>query len=240
MEYYRDPNNQIYADITYRLGRIIKQYESINSEDKYEVTLYISVLHTLLVVYKDYSSRACRIYDQTLLKNRSIDDYYDEWYIHSLYKEKNLTNFVHSLRNSISHPNPIVLNNEFKSTGYTTLNDKSKKIQNIVFINSPDVRYNNPIYFPSSYKLKKYMRDNNIPDDIQINPIDKNKYGMFKDDKPFFRFSEIKLNVSQLRSFLFFLIELLSKPILDKENSKLFIEIAQQYDILEYNFSSHY
>jgi hypothetical protein len=143
MEYYRDSNNQIYADITYRLGRIIKQYESINSEDKYEVTLYISVLHTLLVVYKDYSSRACRIYDQTSLKNRSIDDYYDEWYIHCLYKEKNLTNFVHSLRNSISHPNPIVLNNEFKSTGYTTLNDESKKIQNLVFINSPDVRYNN-------------------------------------------------------------------------------------------------
>ena len=30
MEYFRDPNNQIYADQAFRLGKIISQYENGN------------------------------------------------------------------------------------------------------------------------------------------------------------------------------------------------------------------
>ena len=50
MEYFRDKDGQIQADIAFRLGRIILQYESISlkPEQKYESTLYLAVLQNML------------------------------------------------------------------------------------------------------------------------------------------------------------------------------------------------
>ncbi len=48
-EYFRSENNQIQADLAYRLGKIVLQYEKANLyEKKYEVTLYLSTLQLLL------------------------------------------------------------------------------------------------------------------------------------------------------------------------------------------------
>jgi hypothetical protein len=49
MEYYRTNDGQIQADMARRLGIILEQYhQQIKGSEKYEVTLTLSVLQTLL------------------------------------------------------------------------------------------------------------------------------------------------------------------------------------------------
>jgi len=50
MEYYRDPKNQIQADIAYRLGMIAKQYRILAApaEEDFSSTLDVCILQNLL------------------------------------------------------------------------------------------------------------------------------------------------------------------------------------------------
>jgi hypothetical protein len=50
MEYYRDPKNQIQADIAYRLGIIVNQYRTLSApaEEDFPVTLDVCILQNLL------------------------------------------------------------------------------------------------------------------------------------------------------------------------------------------------
>lgn len=50
MEYYRDPKNQIQADVAYRLGMIANQYRTLSAptEEDFSVTLDVCILQNLL------------------------------------------------------------------------------------------------------------------------------------------------------------------------------------------------
>ena len=49
MEYHRTDDGQIQADLARRLGIVLRQYhEQISTHDKYEVSLSLSILQTLL------------------------------------------------------------------------------------------------------------------------------------------------------------------------------------------------
>jgi len=50
MEYFRDPQNQIQADIAHRLGVIANQYRTLSApaEEDYSVTLDVCILQNLL------------------------------------------------------------------------------------------------------------------------------------------------------------------------------------------------
>jgi hypothetical protein len=55
MEYFRHPENQIYADIAFRLGRIVTQYDKMTTnEEKFEATLYLTVLQNLITYSNEY------------------------------------------------------------------------------------------------------------------------------------------------------------------------------------------
>lgn len=57
MEYFSDPKNkQVYADIAYRIGHIILEYDKqVKSKYKFESTLHLIALQNLLTINAEYT-----------------------------------------------------------------------------------------------------------------------------------------------------------------------------------------
>ena len=73
MEYFRDPKNQIYADIAFRLGRIVTQYEKMTTdEEKFEATLYLTVLQNLMTNSNEYVRQMTRSARKNSIFNKEI------------------------------------------------------------------------------------------------------------------------------------------------------------------------
>jgi len=229
MEYFRDPKNQIYADLAYRLGRIVTQYEkSVIDEEKFEATLYIAVLQNLMTNSNEYVRQMTRGARRNSIFNQLIEN--DIWginkncWIRNTFNEnRTLENFITRIRNSVSHPTNIDIESDFPSTGFTTLNDDSGKIKTFRFINSPDTRNNrlkelsknevsNTIYLRNSNNLQIHEE---FPSGISYEEIPYNpgKYRIIYNGEPFIRISVIDLTVEQLGVFVKNLANYLAQPI---------------------------
>lgn len=218
MEYYRDPRNQIYADIAYRLGRILTQYERTNvKEEKFESTLCIAVLHSLITNCRELINQMDKKKLFPPLFNTNLENSIwgvnlSCWVENTFNKEFTLRNFIYTLRNSVSHPTRIDADTEFPSTGYTTKDVGSGTIQKYIFINSPDTLNN---------KLKELSKNeaeyiiNILKGDIEYTRFENKpyKYYMKKNGKPFIRISIIELTKIQLVTFVKCLANYLAQPI---------------------------
>ena len=229
MEYFSDPKNQIYADLAYRLGRIVTQYEkSVIDEEKFEATLYIAVLQNLLTNSNEYvrqmtdSARRNSIFNQ-LIENDIWGINKNCWVRNTFNENRTLENFITRIRNSVSHPTNIDIESAFPSTGFTTLNDDSGKIKTFRFINSPDTRNNrlkelsknellNTIYLRNTNKLQIHKE---FPSGISYEEIPNKpeKYRIIYNSDPFIRISVIDLTVEQLGVFVKNLANYLAQPI---------------------------
>lgn len=229
MEYFRDPKNQIYADMAYRLGRIVTQYEKLTTiEEKFEATLYITVLQNLMTYCNEYvrlmtdSKRRNSIFNQEVSESIwGIDDRC--WIKHTFNEKPTLENFITRIRNSVCHPTNIDVYSDFPSTGYTTIKNPLGIIDRFRFINSPDTRYNrlkeldekalfSTIYIRNSNNNKIHEE---FPEDISYMKIPGNeeKYQLIWNGKPFIRISIIDLSVKQLGVFVKSLANYLAQPI---------------------------
>ena len=229
MEYFRDPKNQIYADLAYRLGRIVTQYEkSVIDEEKFEATLYIAVLQNLMTNSNEYvrqmtrSARRNSIFNQLIKKD--IWGINENCWVRNTFNENlTLENFITRIRNSVSHPTNIDIKSDFPSTGFTTLNDDSGKIKTFRFINSPDTRNNRLKELSINEVLNTiYLRNTNnqqiheeFPSNISYENIPNNpeKYRIIHNGEPFIRISIIGLTVKQLGVFVKNLANYLAQPI---------------------------
>lgn len=229
MEYFRDPKNQIYADLAYRLGRIVTQYEkSVIDEEKFEATLYIAVLQNLMTNSNEYvrqmtrSARRNSIFNQLIKKD--IWGINENCWVRNTFNENlTLENFITRIRNSVSHPTNIDIKSDFPSTGFTTLNDDSGKIKTFRFINSPDTRNNRLKELSINEVLNTiYLRNTNnqqiheeFPSNISYENIPNNpeKYRIIHNGEPFIRISIIDLTVKQLGVFVKNLANYLAQPI---------------------------
>ncbi|MBN2570580.1 MAG: hypothetical protein JXA68_00510 [Ignavibacteriales bacterium] len=230
MEYFRDPKNQIYADLAYRLGRIIVQYEKlVVKEKKYEATLYIAVLQNLMTNCNEYvrqmirSERKKSIFNQEISKSGwGIDK--KCWIKNTFNEEDSLQNFIIHIRNSVSHPKNIDIKSDKPSTGFTTIENKSGNIKMFRFIDSPDVIEINRLkeFTKNGIENTIYQRNSNnkiinheFPNDINYEEIpDKpGKYRIIHNGKPFFRIAIIDLSVEQLSKFVKELSNFLAQPI---------------------------
>jgi hypothetical protein len=180
MEYFRDPKNQIYADIAYRLGRIVTQYDKISTnEEKFEATLYLTVLQNLMTTSNEYVRQMTQSARKNSIFNQDISDSIwgiDNkcWIRHTFNENPNLQNFITRLRNSVSHPTETDLKSEYPSTGYTTIKDNSGSIKKFRFINSPDT-LNSRLKMYSSHDIKRLLYE-------QVRKNCKEKYKSEKDD----------------------------------------------------------
>ncbi|MBN2863715.1 MAG: hypothetical protein JXN62_11160 [Bacteroidales bacterium] len=229
MEYFRNPENQIYADLAYRLGRIVNQYEkSVPDNEKFEATLYIAILQNLITNSNEYvrqmtkSTRRNSIFKQKVTESIwGIDE--KCWVKNTFNEELTLQNFITRIRNSVSHPTNIEIKSDFSSTGFTTINDDSGIIQKFRFINSPDTRNNRLKEFSKNEVLNTlYQRNSNnqiiredFPMDISYEKISNSpeKFRLIQNGKPFFRISIIDLSVKQLGIFVKNLANYLAQPI---------------------------
>jgi transcriptional regulator CtsR len=199
-----------------RLGKVLEQYERCVQEQQYEVTLMISILQSLSVNFTEYIKR--------MSKNEYIPDFtrpYNNcgWGLEgSLMKsslvdrEHILKNYIEHIRNAVSHPNIVDPDSEFPATGFITERE-SDLIKSVVFIDSPDVKHNKIISYENKDHLEKRIKSyNNIPNNIAP-CLDNEKYIMCQSGKPYIRLTIIKLPTSQLRKFIYKLVNLLSQPI---------------------------
>ena len=192
MEYFRDRQNKIQADFSYRLGIILSQYESLlpslEENKKYDSTLYICALQSLLTYCSELIKEMSNDHRLYSFFNASImnDGYFNLGNIvvrtYSPSYNLKIKNLIAHLRNSLSHPTQFEPEGNIKSTGYTTIKDESNRINKYIFIDSPDIRN------------KKDLRRNKS--DIRI--------------------VKIEIEVWTLKAFVVNLCNLLSQPI--KEN----------------------
>ena len=222
MEYYRDPENQIYADLSYRLGRILVQYENLDTKEaKFEATLYITILQNLVANCNEYirkmtnSERRNSIFKLNYAKiNWGLKD--GNWIKNTFGEEENLQNFISKIRNAVSHPNAIDIISEFPSTGYTTISDGTGVIKSYRFINSPDTKDNRPKEFDSKKDAENYIKKNHLlKEGISLKEqhgFRKSMYILYKDDKIFTRQSIIDLTVKELGVFVKHLANYLAQP----------------------------
>jgi len=229
MEYHRDrERNQIYADLAYRLGRIVVQYDELNViGEKYEASLYIAVLQNLLTNCKEYVENMTRGQRRGSIFKKDIE--LVEWglqrkcWVENTFNEDlNLQNFIARIRNSVSHPTVIDIESTFPSTGFTTVLDNSGIIKKFRFVNSPDTNRNRIKLFSSEKEVTSYIERNNrnkeFPEDITYSYDGSQCYFLSSNNKDFIRVSIIDLSVKELGNFVKHLANYLAQPIQDKWN----------------------
>jgi hypothetical protein len=218
MEYHRTKTGQIYADIAYRLGRIVIQYEKMSlEEEKFQPSLYIAVLQNLLTNCCEHVRQITRqhnfIFQQDietvgwgLNKGCWVENKYEEVW--------NLENFIKRLRNALSHPRDIIIESDYPSTGYTTIRDNSDMIRTFRFVDSPDTLRNQQRIFKTEQEVTDFIRrnKNSFPESIHYGY---NGSGFFLslDEAPFIRITVIDLSVEELASFVKHLANFLAQPI---------------------------
>lgn len=229
MEYFRDPKNQIYADIAFRLGRILTQYEKMTTdEEKFEATLYLTVLQNLMTNSNEYVRQMTKSARRNSIFNKEISESIWEvddkcWIKHTFNEKPTLQNFITRIRNSVSHPTNIDVESDFPSTGFTTIKNQSGVIDRFRFINSPDTRNNRLKELDEKQVINTiYQRNSNnkriheeFPEDISYRKIPKNeeKFELISNGEPFIRISIIDLSVKQLGLFVKNLANYLAQPI---------------------------
>lgn len=214
MEYFRDDKDQIYSDFAYRLGQIIEQYDKIKNEEKFESTLYIVVLQSLLTIFNEKAKIKRKRELNNSIFNKSLSDLnwgIEEscWINNSYVGENSLLNLLFHIRNALSHPTLIFNNVEIKSTGYTTIKDGGGIIKKYRFIDSPDVNSNNHKRQYNKNQIQNIIFgvgvDNTqikygLPSDISFKLVDgeTNKYYLISDGEAYIRISIIELTTYQL------------------------------------------
>jgi hypothetical protein len=154
-QYWREKKAFIQADLAYRLGVIVRQYDSLVHEDNprnYNSALYLSVLQTLLTSCWEMIKE-----DDYTFSNRYFDDdrYYDlkqtianknQFGLHSkmiiepIQKRDNLIckEVLHKLRNAMSHPTLSDHSSNRARTGYTSIvkdkEDMNEKVSEYLFV----------------------------------------------------------------------------------------------------------
>ena len=214
-EYFLEPNGQIHADLAFRLGKIIEQYDSINKSDlfNFDSSLCLCILQNLLTIYDEKEknggfplTREYEYYNKNC--NIQVKNYFN--ISKKLIEFDNnvsiitIGDFLKTLRNSMSHPTAINLKSGHPSTGYYS-NSENKKIKSYTFINSPDVIKENTRFFKSEDEFYKYAK--NKEHDFKIKKVG------FKYHITNPRLTIINLKVNELKEITINLAKLLSQPV---------------------------
>jgi hypothetical protein len=232
MEYYRTDDGQIQADLARRLGIVLEQYhQQIKSEEKYEVSLCLSILQMLLTNciellnnLKDRDKKDNPFYQFPI---DSMIWGFDEKAIR--YTSFNQTNLdadkvVRHIRNALSHSTRIELNSEIsKTTGYITKGG-SANIETVIFISSPDLNSKGKTKsFDNKESAEKHIKlQGNFPEGVEVMQLIDGKFAFYKNGAPFHRVFEIEINPSCLLTLTYSLTSYLSHPLLNKWDGKTF------------------
>jgi len=231
MEYFKTEDGQIQADLARRLGIVLKQYHiQLISSEKYEVSLSLSILQTLLTNCVELlNNLKTRDEQSNPLYQFPIDP--TKWgfdenniIVNTFYQPYLTTEkVVRHIRNSLSHPTKIQLTSKEKTTGYITKSD-TPSIEKVLFISSPDLngKGNSKKYKSKQQAEEKIRIDGNFPTDVQVYQTENNDFAFQQQGKPFHRIFEIVLSPENLLTLTYSLASYLSHPLLKTWDSNTF------------------
>jgi hypothetical protein len=220
-EYYLDHQGQIYADVAYRLGVIVKQYdERVSKEDRknFDSTLCITFLQSLLTIYQELFrngngypiSRKEKFYsNKTSIFDDNCLDIKAEWVLRNSFigKSDSVENLVTHLRNALSHPTAVNVNSNIIATGYFADSYQDEKITGYVFVDSPDVnKFNEVKSFDNLSQFEIYFKKNGkYPFEFEI------VNGRYFILNP--RICVVRLSVLEIKNLVLKLSAFLAQPI---------------------------
>jgi len=225
MEYFRDPRNQIQADIAYRLGMIANQYRTLSApaEEDFSMTLDVCILQNLLTTCTELLKSMSRSERQVNYLTADIG-MAPAWgprpkmiAINTFDGQLTLEVVLKRLRNALSHPTPLDLDDPFPSSGYTTIPDGSATIRRYCFVNSPDTKCGRPKMFSTEKEAKdglvRARSEGDIPADVGIISNEDGKFCFGRGDKPFARVFKIYLTGEEIHALVIGLSNHLAQPI---------------------------
>ena len=224
MEYFRDPRNQIQADIAYRLGMIASQYRTFSApaEEDFSVTLDVCILQNLLTTCTELLKSMSRKEEQVKYLTADIEKA-PVWGLRPNMIENTFRGQLTSevvfrrLRNALSHPTALDLNGRFPSSGYTTIPDVSGTIRRYCFVNSPDTTRGRPKSFTqreqAERRLEQARGDGDMPKDVGIIEDKRGEFCFGRGDEPFARVFKIHLTPEEIHALVIGLSNHLAQPI---------------------------
>lgn len=228
MEYYRTEDGQIQADFARRLGLALRQYrkQSEESAQDYFDTLSLSVLQSLLV--------RCMHLTKDLASSSRIRSFLSECMGDVLpastepivfqkaipHKPKKFIDFLKILRDSMSHPNPIVDSSKHVPTGFTSIRDGSGVLNRFKFVWAPSIHSRGWLMGYKSEKeasqlVSDCLEDGDMDPDRLVVEKDQD-YWYVRDCKLDERISReviVELSSGQLYSLAIALSTLLAQPL---------------------------
>jgi hypothetical protein len=234
-EYYLDDQGQIYADLAYRLGKIINQYDEIiqrNDPHNFDSSLCICILQNLLTIYDEMFSKVRNGFpiSRSNFYYNPIVQLNDENYLglnkslvlnDTFNKKVNVGIFLKHLRNSLSHPTKTYNDVLFPSTGYISNSNGMKIIKEYIFIDSPDIVNNSARVFDDVYSFENYCKKNKYSFVMSISN------GVITISNP--RIFKIRLTTAQLKDLTLKLAIFIAQPI-----QKYWDGVTFNQDILNY------
>lgn len=247
MEYERTKDGQIQADFARRIGQIVIQYgqlsQQLPKENRYEITLWISLLQALLTNCSETIRRnhwlnyrslhelsSTPFSDEPIRLGLDIDCI--EHYSGDLASLK-FSRFLECLRDAASHPNPQEEKmGALPLTGYTTSNATSGVIEEVRFSWSPWVsersRHLHGKYRPNANdknrrdleKLCETWEGKLGLTDLVVNEAQGGYLEIIRKGRPFWPEMRVKLNIVQLRTLTLELSQYLAEPLENSSRSR--------------------
>ena len=121
------------------------------------------------------------------------------------------------LRNALSHPNALDLDDPFPSSGYTTIPHGSGTIRRYCFVNSPDTKRGRPKMFSTEKEaengLVRARSEGDMPVDVGIITNEDGKFCFGRRETPFARVFKIYLTPEEIHALVIGLSNHLAQPI---------------------------
>lgn len=226
MEYFREPKNQIQADVACRLGMIAHQYSGFDlpPEERFTSTLDLCILQSLLtqcveLLHAMARDERQRKYLKADLTVSSLWGLKPEMVVLNTFHCNTLTADVvlTRIRNALSHPTVLEVDALFPSSGYTTIADGSGDIVRFSFVNSPDTRNNRPKIHDTEEAAARQLapgrRDQDLPADVGIIRTDDGRFCLGRDGKSFARIFRIDLTPEEMHKLVIGLSNHLAQPV---------------------------
>lgn len=250
MQYFKTDENLISADIAYRMGRILVQYEQANiREPKFLDTLRLSTLQILLTNCQEEiramskNDRKKCTFSSNISESEPVFGLSSSMIKENTFPDTNPTieGVLTHIRNALSHPTALDIKSKYPSTGYTTRNNTSGSISTYIFIDSPDSNNNYKVYSNSerAEEIKKQIEQES-GDSIKLcvekeNTVNRrtrkiipNSYSYYlsKNNEPFTRIFRIEISVEELSEIVLKLSTYLAQPIQEYWDEKTITELV--------------
>lgn len=236
--YYLDEKGQIYADVAYRLGVIVKQYDYYvekNNERNFDSTMCLTFLQNLLTIYSEFWRNKKfglpKIWLDSLYNCETSISENNYFGIEpnmvletNLIKDVTMLSFLTHIRNALSHPTSTESNSTVQSTGYYSLSDEFGRISKYVFIDSPDVKVNRDgtnrtLIFDTIEKFNTFKSS----DQVKNHPFSYEEVNS-KIELRNHRIYKVCLSVEQLKNLTIKLSTILAQPIQKQWDGLIFNE----------------